>query len=140
VEDHIGNRQNVLKLLKVNLVMAQNKMKQQAYQHRSEREFEVGNWVFMRLQPYKQISLKQQKKDTTLAPKYYAPYKVLQRIESMAYKLELPPSSRVHLVFHVSRLKKVIRNNILVQTILPEINEEGKIILEPKIILETRIK
>jgi hypothetical protein len=49
----------------------------------------------------------------------------------MAYKLELPPSSHVHLVFHVSFLKKVIDDKILVQTILLEINEEGKIILEP---------
>jgi hypothetical protein len=86
------------------------------------------------------MSLKQQKKENKLAPKFYGPYKVLQRIGSMAYKLELPPSSCVHPIFHVSCLKKVINNKILVQTILPEINEEGKIILEPETILETRIK
>ena len=77
------------------------------------------------------MSLKQQKKDNQLALKYYAPYKVLQRIGCMAYKLELSLSSRVHRVFHVSCLKKVINNNMSVQTILPEINEEGKIIVEP---------
>jgi hypothetical protein len=93
----------------------------------------------MRPQPYKHMSIKQQKKVNKLTPKYYGPYKVLQRIGSMAYKLELPPSSRVHLVFHVSYLKKIIKNNILVQTILPKINEEEKIILEPETILETRI-
>jgi hypothetical protein len=75
-------------------------------------------------------------KDNKLEPKYYGPYKLLQRIGSMAYKLELSPSSRVHLVFHVSCLKKVIGDKIHVQTILPEINEEGKIILEPETILE----
>ena len=53
MEEHIGHQQEVLKLLKENLVMAQNRMKQQADQHRSEREFEVGDWVFFRLQPYK---------------------------------------------------------------------------------------
>jgi hypothetical protein len=58
----------------------------------------------------------------------------------MDYKLELPPSSRVHLFFHVSCLNKVIDKNIPVQTILPKINEEGKIILELEEILETRIK
>jgi hypothetical protein len=41
--------------------MAQNKMKQQADQHRCEREFDVGHWVFLRLQPYKQVSLKRKK-------------------------------------------------------------------------------
>ena len=54
----------------------------------------------------------------------------------MAYKLELPASSRVHPVFHVSCLKKVIGENLLVQTILPELDEEGKIILEPKAVTE----
>jgi hypothetical protein len=68
------------------------------------------------------MSLKQQKEDNKLAPKYYGPYKVLQRIGSMAYKLELPPSLHVHPFFHVSCLKKVIDNKIPVQTILPEIN------------------
>jgi hypothetical protein len=53
VEDHIGNQQEVLKLLKDNFFMAQDRMKQQANQHCREREFEVGDWVFMRLQPYK---------------------------------------------------------------------------------------
>jgi hypothetical protein len=77
MEDHIGNQQEVLKLLKGNLVIAQNRMKQQAYQHHSEREFEVGDWIFLRLQPCKSMSLKQRKKDNKLAPKYYGPYKVL---------------------------------------------------------------
>ena len=116
--------------------MAQNNLKQR----HNEREFEVGDWVFLRIQPYKQMALKQQNKDNKLAPKYYGPYKVLQRIGSMAYKLELHTYSGVHPVFHVSCLKKVIINKIPNRTILPKINEEGKIILEPKIILETRIK
>jgi hypothetical protein len=57
----------------------------------------------------------------------------------MAYKLEFPPSSRVHLVFHVYCLKKVIGDKISIQNILPKINEEGKIILELETIIETRI-
>ena len=115
-------------------------MKQQADQHRSERSFDIGDWVFLRLQPYKQMSLKQAKKDNKLSPKYYGPYKVLQKIGTMAYKLELPASSRVHPVFHVSCLKKVIGENILAQTILPELDEEGKIILEPEAVMETRTR
>jgi hypothetical protein len=75
------------------------------------------------------MCLKQKNKDNKLAPKYYGPYKVLQRIGSMHYKLELPPSSCVYIVFHVSFLQKVIGDKIPVQNILPEINEEGKIIL-----------
>jgi len=84
VEDHIGHQQKVFKILKDNLVIAQNRMKQQADQHHSERKFEVGDWLLLRLQPYKQMFLKQQKKDKKSAPKYYGPYKLLQRIGSMA--------------------------------------------------------
>jgi hypothetical protein len=139
VEDHIENQQQVLQILKDNLTMAQNRMKQQVDQHHSERSFEVGDWVFLRLQSYKQMSLKQAKKDNKLSPKFYGPYKVLQKIGTIAYKLEFPASSRVHPVFHVSFLNKVIGEKIPVQTILPELDEEGKIILELEAITYTRV-
>ena len=63
---------------------------------------------------------------------------MLQNIGTITYKLELRASSRVHPVFHVSCLKKVVGENIPVQTILPELDEEGKIILEPEAVTETR--
>ena len=66
VEDHIEHQQQVLQLLKDNLNLAQNLMKQHADQHRSKRIFDVGDWVFLQLQPYKQMSLKQGKKDNKL--------------------------------------------------------------------------
>jgi hypothetical protein len=95
--------------------------------------------VLLRLQPYKHMYLKQSKRDNKLSPKYYSPYKVLQNIGTMAYKLDLPASSQVHPVFHVSCLNKVIGNKIPVQTIFPELDEEGKIILEHEAITDTRI-
>ena len=58
VEDHIMNQQKVLQLLKDNLTLAHNQMKQQVDQQRSERIFDVGNWVFLQIKPYKQMSLK----------------------------------------------------------------------------------
>ena len=115
-------------------------MKQQENQHRSERSFDVGDWVFLQLQPYKQISLKQAKKDNKLLPKNYGPYKVLQKIGTMAYKLELLASSRVYPFFHVSCLKKVIGENLPVQTVLQELDGEGKIILEPEAVTERRTR
>ena len=55
----------------------------------------------------------------------------MQNISSVSYKLEFPPRTKLHLVFHVSCLKKVIGQNIPTQTVLPELDEEGTIILEP---------
>ena len=86
------------------------------------------------------MSLRQAKKDNKLLLKYYGPYKVLQKIGIMEYKLELPASSRVHPVFHVSCLKKVICDKILVQTIFPKLDEDGKITLEPEAVTKTRTR
>ena len=69
VEDHMKHQQQVIQLLKDNPNLAQNRMKQQVDQHRNERNFNVGDWVFLRLQPYTQMSLKNTKKDKKLSPK-----------------------------------------------------------------------
>jgi len=58
----------------------------------------------------------------------------------MAYILELPTSSQVHPVFHVSGLKKVIGNKLPFQIILMELDEEGKIILELEAVMEIRTR
>ena len=86
--------------------------------------------LFIIEKPYKQMSRKQAKKDNKVSPKYYGSYKVLQKIGTMAYKLELPAASRVHPIFHVSCLKKVIGDKLAVQIILLELDEEGKIIVD----------
>ena len=69
VEYHLQHQQQVLHILKDNLVTLKNKMKQQTNEHRSERSFEGGDWVFLRLHHYRQMSLKQLNKDNKLAPK-----------------------------------------------------------------------
>jgi len=56
--------------------MARNHMKEQVDQHRFECSFQVGDMVFLHLQPYKKSSLKL-KGHHKLAPKFYGPYKVL---------------------------------------------------------------
>jgi hypothetical protein len=114
-------------------------MKQQADKHRTEREFELGDWVFVRLQPYKQLSLKQQGKNK-LAPRFYEPYQVNKKISQVVYRVDLPDKSCIHNVFHVSCLKKVLGKHQTTQTMFPTFDDEGKIVLEPKCILSTREK
>ena len=113
--------------------MARNRMKHQANRHRSESTFQVGDMVFLILQPYKQSFLKLKGRHK-LAPKFYGTYKVRKKLGFIAYKLELPPSHG-HQVFHVSCLKKVIGTNIRAQTVLLELDNEGSIIFNPETIL-----
>lgn len=86
-------------------------MKWYADQRRSERELQVRDWVYLKLQPYRQTSIAL-RKHLKLCPKFYGPNKVLQRVGKVAYKLELPTNSLIHPVFHVSLLKKRIGQNV----------------------------
>jgi hypothetical protein len=130
-------REDILRTLKENLVIAQNLMKQQADQGHSKRQFAEGDHVFLRLQPYTQNSLKANHFQK-LAPKFYGPYTVLKREGQVAYQLALPSYSKLHYVFHVSCLKKVIGTKCQTQTNLPEFDEEGSIWLQPQAVLDQR--
>jgi hypothetical protein len=70
-----------------------------------------------------------------LAPQFYGPYKSIKHICPIAYKLALPTAFKIHQVFHVSCLKNVVGQNCMVQTILPESDEEGSIWMQPESIL-----
>jgi hypothetical protein len=65
--------------------------------------------------------------------------KDLPPLQDHAHAIHLRKGS-VHPFFHVSCLKKITNDKVPMQTILPKMNGEGKIILEPKTILEIRIK
>lgn len=99
----------------------------------------MGDWVFLRLQPYKQktISMRHSMK---LAARFCGPFQVLQKIGSIAYKLSLPASSRTHPVFYVSCLEKKLGQNVTPLPTLPPTDSQGQIQPEPEQILERRMR
>lgn len=89
VIDWVHERQEVLHQLKGHLIHARDRMKKYANLKRRKREFSVGN-MFLKLQPYRQQSVVF-RRNIKLSKRFYGPYRVLQRIGEMAYKLELYP-------------------------------------------------
>jgi len=128
----------IINLLKENLNKAQNQMKLQADKNITEQVFQEGNWVYLRLQPYRRKSVAS-RKNLKLSPRFLGPFQVLQKIGSFAYKLDLPATARLHPVFHVSFLKKKLRQHTISIPTFPPVDVNGEIHPEPESILDKRV-
>ena len=82
-------------------------MKQLADKHRSDQKLQIWDLVYVKLHPYRHVSVAF-RSNAKLAPKYYSPYPILDQNGEVAYKVQLPPNSLIHNVFHISHLKKFI--------------------------------
>ena len=80
-------------------------MKLLADQHRSDKSFSVGDWVYFKLQPYRQLSLRV-KGYNKFSPRFFGPFQIVQHIGEVAYKLALPEDCPIHPVFHISCLRQ----------------------------------
>nr|GEX25169.1 putative reverse transcriptase domain-containing protein [Tanacetum cinerariifolium] len=91
--------------IKQRMQAARDRQKSYADLKHKPMEFQVGDKVMLKVSPWKGVV--RFGKRGKLNPKYVGPFKVLERVRDVAYKLDLPEElSRVHNTFHVSNLKK----------------------------------
>ncbi|KAA0037567.1 Ty3/gypsy retrotransposon protein [Cucumis melo var. makuwa] len=109
LDQQLKERDVVLGVLKEHLKLAQERMKKQADMKRREVEFHEGYFVFLKIRPYRQVTLRKKRNE----------------------KLS-PNTTAVHPVFHVSQLKKAVGNGEIAQAIDPYVNENHEWITQPE--------
>ena len=128
------DRDTIAQQIKENLLKAQERMKHFADRKRSDKQLEVGDMVYIKLQPYRHTSLILHRR-LKLHSKFYGPFS-LERIGNHASKLLLPEGCQLHDTFHVSQLKKHIRPIVIRSPMLPLVGPDGIIKVDPEAMLE----
>ncbi|GJV74656.1 hypothetical protein Tco_1506240 [Tanacetum coccineum] len=121
VERTFVAREVAIDVLKFHLESAQNKMKSFTDKGRTDGKFEIGMWVYLKLQPHRQVSIRKGQQHK-LSPEYYGPFKICAKVGNVAYKLELPITSQIYDVFHMKVTKE--GNRVVVYLLVQWSNDD----------------
>ncbi|GKF54132.1 hypothetical protein Tco_0161042, partial [Tanacetum coccineum] len=126
--------------IKQRIQVVRDRQKSYADVRRKPLEFQVGDRVMLKVSPWKGVV--RFGKRGKLNPRYIRPFKVLPKVGTVAYRLELPQQlSRVHSTFHISNLKKCLSDEPLVIP-LDEIHIDDNLcfVEEPMEIMDREVK
>ena len=130
-------REAFLADVRYRLQQAQAVQKRQYDKHHRPVHYQVGDWALLRLRQRTASSLPQATAGK-LKARYLGPYKVVELINDVAVRLELPPQARIHDVFHISTLKKFVGTPPDAPPPLPDIHH-GSVVPVPERVEQTRL-
>jgi len=130
-------RQEFLADVRHRLEQAQAVQKKYYDQGHRDVKYQVGEWVLLRLRHRTPASLPTDGAGK-LKPRFYGPYRVLELINEVAVRLDLPARARIHDVFHVGVLKKYHGAPPAATPPLPPLHH-GAVTLEPAKAVKTRL-
>lgn len=113
-------------------------MKHYADLHHSEKVFEVGDMVYLKLQPYIQSSVAP-RSNQKVSFKFCGLFKVLAMVGAVAYKLQLPDECRIHAVVHTSTQKRHIPPSVQVEGDITDVPMNPELEAQPVHFLESRM-
>ncbi|GJX89353.1 hypothetical protein Tco_0341367 [Tanacetum coccineum] len=130
------------KIIQIKHCLQASSDRQRSYadKRRKPLEFQVGDKVMLKVSPWK-VMIRFGKREKP-NHHYIGPFKILAKVGTVAYRLELPKKpSRVHSTFHVSNLKKCLSNEPLAIP-LDEIHIDDKLnfIEDPVEIMDREVK
>uniref|UniRef100_A0A0A9G1A7 Chromo domain-containing protein n=1 Tax=Arundo donax TaxID=35708 RepID=A0A0A9G1A7_ARUDO len=137
VEQLLRDRDTFLIEIRERLEQAQQHYKSVYDRAHREVEFAPGQWVWLRLFHRPMLSLLGSQKGK-LAPKFFGPFQVLQKIGEVAYRLQLPAGAKLHDVFHVGLLKPYHGDPPTAVASLPPMHH-GRVCPVPSSVLRTRL-
>nr|GEU74352.1 putative reverse transcriptase domain-containing protein [Tanacetum cinerariifolium] len=110
--------------IKDRLKAARDRQKSYADKRRKPLEFSVGDYVLLKVSPWKDVV--HFRKKGKLAPRFVGPFDIIEKVDPVAYRLDLPEKlNGVHDTFHVSNLKKCLAD-LTLQVPLDEIRVDVK--------------
>lgn len=124
VAHDLRTRDVALQQLKFHLNRAQEAMVKQANHNRKSVTIKVDDWVYLKIRPHKQTSMPT-RIHPKLAARYYGPFKVVQQVGKVAFRLLLSETARVHPVCHVSQLKLAIGARSIEKELPSDLHMEG---------------